>query len=154
MAGILFTDDRLVLAGCRSNGVITGIGGKKKGDETAYHTAIREMLEEIFELDPLPDVLLKEVYEKVTSYHVIAGTYTVFLCSFDDLKEVIDIVCSHDVKSRVYDNLPKNIEQLIFNRHSSEKSEFSHLVLLPYFSNTRIENFFLKDIKMFLNGIP
>ena len=154
MAGILFTDERMVLAGCRSNGVITGIGGKKKNDETPYKTAVRESLEEIFELKVIPEELLADVYGKINSYNVVSGAYTIFLCTFCDLKEIIDIVRSYDVTSAVYDELPRSMEDLLLNRHPSDKSEFSHLVLLPYFCNTRIENYFLKDIKMFLNTIP
>jgi hypothetical protein len=154
MAGILFTDERMVLAGCRSNGVITGIGGKRKQDETPYKTAVRETLEELFELEVIPEELMNDVYANITSYNVISGPYTIFVCTFHDLKEIIDMVRSYTVKSAVYDELPRSLEELIFNRHFSEKSEFTHLVLLPYFCNTRIENYFLKDIKMFLNTIP
>jgi hypothetical protein len=153
MAGILFTDQRMVLAGSRSNGVITGIGGKKKGDETPYKTAIREMLEEIFELEEMPETLMTEVFERIIAYDVISGAYTIFMCSFDDLKEIIDIVRNHRVKSVVYDELPRNIEELIFNRFHCEKSEFTHLVLLPYVPSMRIENYFLKDIRTFLNSV-
>ena len=55
MAGIMFTDKNSVLAGYSSHKLaITGIGGKKKGDETAIQTAIRETVEELFELEEIP----------------------------------------------------------------------------------------------------
>jgi hypothetical protein len=154
MAGILFTDSRMVLAGYRTDGSITGIGGKKKDSETPYETAIREMLEEIFELEKIDDKLFFDVYKSISSYDILAGKYTIFVCTFDDLKEIIDIVHSHGIRSKVYNQLPKTIEELIFNRSSHPRSEFSHLVLLPYSQTIKIENYFMKDIKMFLKTMP
>jgi hypothetical protein len=88
MAGILFTDERMVLAGCRSNGVITGIGGKRKQDETPYKTAVRETLEELFEYKKVPVKMIEAVIESVPYKKIIKnGSYVFLLYSFPIIKQ-------------------------------------------------------------------
>ena len=67
MAGIMFTDGKLVLAGYNSKHLfISGIGGKIKENETPILTAVRETVEELFELEEIPGRLLDRLYEKLT----------------------------------------------------------------------------------------
>jgi hypothetical protein len=48
-AGIIFTDNKHVLAGYQKNKFFSGVGGKKeKTDRNSKFTAVREMLEELF----------------------------------------------------------------------------------------------------------
>jgi hypothetical protein len=151
MAGIMFTDQSMVLAGYRSGGLITGIGGKREGNELPFQTAIREMLEELFEFDNLSSEVFQQVHDTISSTEVIMGAYTVFMCSFYDLKKILSML--KDSTSKLYDRFPLTIEELVLNRRRDKKCEFTHLVLLPFSPNLRIQNCFLKDISLFLNTV-
>ena len=62
MAGIMFTNGSLVLSGySQHKNKLTGIGGKKENNELPYETALRETMEELFELKEIPTELYKNI---------------------------------------------------------------------------------------------
>ena len=72
MAGILFTDETLVLAGYNEfHEHVTGFGGKKKNNEYPYETAIREVVEELLEVHSIPENIYKEICEQITFDNVV-----------------------------------------------------------------------------------
>jgi hypothetical protein len=153
MAGILFTDGKLVLAGFNHHRFcITGIGGKKKDNETPVQTAVREMLEELFELDGVPDSLKKTIMNVLTFDNVMSNqTYTVFIMNFNDLQRVCREVFATNCPSKVYDEIPLTISDLLLKRKILRDSEFSHLSLLPCVYNISLDQNLLSDIYFFKN---
>lgn len=156
MAGILFTNDKLVLAGySQHKKQITGIGGKQKDNELPYQTAIRETLEELFEFVEIPEDLINEISASIVLVNIIGSkSYSVFILSFFDLQNIIDIVNKYsNLESNVYRKIPKNISDLLLNRQSYKDAELKHLVLIPVCEYIEIEKYFMNDIKVFKNMI-
>ena len=150
MAGVLFTDNNTVLAGYKDcNKSITGIGGKQNEGETVWGTAIREMIEELFELETIPQELFNKVYNDISSTNaILRKDYHIFILDFQDLAQVLKIVGSfNNVKSKVYNRIPTTIMELILSRIPNNTCEFTHLVLLPCKTEISIEKYFLNDIK-------
>jgi len=134
MAGILFTDDKFVLGGySHHKQSITGIGGKKVGNETPPETALRETLEELFEFIEIPETLTRLASTVLPFNNLMSrGGYTTFIMDFNDLSILLNTLSMvPGLKSNVYDVLPKNINELVMNRKAYPSAEFSHIVLLP-----------------------
>jgi hypothetical protein len=141
MAGILFTDDKFVLAGYNPHKrAITGIGGKAKHNETPTQTAMRETIEELFELEEIPETLTRLLNNAIVFDNMMTrGGYTVFIMSFGDLDIILRTLhMVTNLKSNVYDVLPNNLNELIMNRKVNPNAELSHILLMPY---EKIEGF-------------
>jgi hypothetical protein len=151
MAGILFTNKNYALAGYNSRKErITGIGGKKQGFELPYETALRESIEEIFELEFLTSSMLRQLSEKVTFDTCFSnGEYTTFIMSFDDLEVLIRTVCQFNVKSIVYDSIPQTINELILFRKPNPNAELKWLMLVPLERTMKFSSSLLFDIETF-----
>jgi len=150
MAGILFTDGRLVLAGYNSKHLlISGIGGKAKENETPIQTAIRETVEELFELEEIPYILFERFYEKLTFDRLFfKSEYTTFIMTFNDLKCIFKVLSEFELKSRVYDKIPTTLEELLMTRRGGE---LSHILILPCVDNIVLDKLFIGDIQTFKN---
>lgn len=154
MAGILFTDRNLVLAGYNQHKFsITGIGGKKKDGEKPHQTAVREMLEELFEFVEIPERLTRIICDYFKFDNLIcAKNYTTFVMSFEELNIIMSLFkFAGDLQSRVYDTIPLTIADLLFNRKIDVGAEFSHLALIPCTYNLSLDHHFLQDIYAFKN---
>jgi len=154
MAGILFTDGKHVLAGYNQHTMkISGIGGKAKEGETVIHTAIRETVEELFELEEIPKELTELLYNNLTFDDLFfKGNYTTFTMDFNyDLEVFFNSMTNFELKSKVYDTLPKSLEDLIMTRKVSPTVEMSHLMLLPCVYNIFLDDSLLLDIYTFKN---
>ena len=153
-AGCLFTDGKHVLAGYqphKKNPVITGIGGTSKEGEQPFDTAIREMLEELFELERIPADLIKDVKLIIPRKRIVIDKYTIFAYSFDDLYIIMQLVCNHTCKSRIYNELPTNLLELISDRKwNSRRQEITDLALLPLVSNLSISKEFINDVNSYM----
>jgi hypothetical protein len=150
MAGIMFTDNNSVLGGYNSHTLaITGIGGKKKGDETSIQTAIRETVEELFEFEEIPNELLEFLFNNLTFNTVFSrGGYSTYVMDFQyDLEVMLDSIHRYSLKSRVYDPLPQTLADLLLKRKNDINAEFSHLVLLPFARTIDIAGCFINDIR-------
>jgi hypothetical protein len=149
MAGILFTDNKFVLAGYNPHKLaITGIGGKARAGETPTQTALRETIEELFELEEIPETLIRLLNVTLVFDNVMVRSgYSIFIMNFNDLDLMISTLhMIHNLKSRVYDNLPVNLNQLIMNRKVDSRAEFSHILLMPYEENITLARSFVNDI--------
>jgi hypothetical protein len=154
-AGCIFTNGRHVLGGyqpSKATPCISGIGGKKEGDEEFIETAMREMLEELFGIYNRKDLtksLMAIPYERL----LISGDYLNVVYNFDGLVKILEELRNLYAVSSLYMELPLTLTELILNRLPVD-SEISHLCLLPVVKHTRgtpfVENCFMKDIVMLL----
>jgi len=153
-AGCLFTDGKHVLAGYqphKKNPTITGIGGTCKEGEEPFNTAIREMLEELFELEKIPSHLLDEIKLLIPRKKLVLDNYTMFAYSFEDLHLIMHIICKHNCKSPVYDELPITLLDLISDRKwYSRRQEITDLALIPLVSNINIDKAFINDVNSYM----
>jgi hypothetical protein len=145
-AGILFVNrypnPTHYLAGYQpKRGGITGIGGKKEaGDGSAYHTAIREMLEELLGIHDARwhQYVLRILQERYKPCCTMTSAgYTTYVLTFKDMLAIM-----YDVKhefskyncifSTIYTrNLPETLEDVLFNRKPSPSDEVKELAILP-----------------------
>ena len=157
-AGCVFMNYTHVLAGYqpkKHNPCISGIGGKREGDETYLHTAIREMVEELFGMYEQTSVI-EEIKLIEVKMIIIRKTYIIVLYSFEDLIKIMEIVSKGCVETPLYDAIPLTIEDLILKRKLCD-AEISHLVLLPVVSHPRdkpfVDGSFLKDLAVILEEL-
>ena len=149
-AGCIFINNSLVLSGYqkkKTNYFISGIGGKKQNEDVNYiHTAIREMIEELFEIYIIPNKLLEELYEIKPLKINYSNKYVNIVYSFDHLDEMLEILYSYNLKSPLYISFPSCLNELIFNRKINN-NEVTHLCLLPFVkTEIKIDKNFIKDI--------
>lgn len=154
-AGCIFTDGKYALAGYQQNKgrpSISGLGGSKKNGETFMDTALRETLEELFEVYDIEQKLLKELKAISPRRLYQSDDYVSVIYSFDDLQRFLTILKrSTKVKATVlYKIFPKSVYELIHNRVIVSTSEISYLMLVPLLKhkpgNPFIDPLFLKDI--------
>jgi len=157
-AGIVFMNEYHILTGLQTKyckrkifDIITGLGGKKEGNETVIETGIREILEELFEFQNnqiTPNLILKLYLGIVPKKCINVNGYVMIICDFDDLLFILKEV--HILKSPLYDTMPLTIWDLIIKRKINVnmiKQEICQLCLLPV--NTNLNNwkneYMLKD---------
>ena len=157
-AGCVFMNNTHVLAGYqpnKPNPCISGIGGKREGDETYLDTAIREMIEEIFGIYNATSII-EQVKLIEVKMIIIRKTYIIVLYSFEDLVKIMEIVSKECVDTPMYDSIPLTIEDLIFKRRLCD-AEISHLVILPVVSHPRdkpfVDGSFLKDLSVIIQEL-
>jgi hypothetical protein len=150
MAGILFTNRIMVLCGYKSEKQsITGIGGKMYKGETACQTAVRETIEELFEFENIPTVLLSNLVDVLIFDNLMAYRgYTTFIMDFYELDKIFTEVGKFNLKSRCYQTIPKNLIELVMCRIPNNTVELSHLALIPAESCT-VDRHLMSDIHTF-----
>lgn len=155
MAGIFFTDGNLFLCGySQHKNKITGIGGKKQNNELPYETALRETLEEMFEFHNIPFELLNELNASLRFDNIISSKkYTNFIMSFHDLQLILNIINKYNLKSRVYKTLPKNFNELIYQREFVNNTEISKLYFFPLKENPDFDFSLNLDILRYLQTL-
>lgn len=148
-AGCLFTNNVHVLgAWQRKSRMISGIGGKREEDETYMQTALRELIEELFEVKP-SNILLWTLEDVIKPKKVfLTGSYVNVVYSFEDLEMILTFTKYYCKSSLLYDTFPSNYINLIIERKNIVSSEIGELVLLPYNKNIRIDQNFIKDISI------
>jgi hypothetical protein len=149
-AGCMFLGENHVLAGFQNKPApcISGIGGKKQGDEIFFETAIREMLEELLGIynTDLIDPLLYIEYEKVVNN----GDYYIVVYTFSALEKMLRLVKHLGCSSPFYSELPLSVCDLVFKRKTSYANaaqEITHLCILPLTAGP-IKRHFLEDLRM------
>ena len=132
-AGVVFTDGKLILAGyqpLKKTPFISGIGGSKEPGESYKETALREMVEELFEVPP-PAGLIAELKKHKPNRVLHTGTYVRLVYTFEDLDAMLKLMKTYSLKSPLYDTFPETLMELLFERRPKAKVEISHLCLLP-----------------------
>jgi hypothetical protein len=150
-AGCIFIDKNLILSGYQkknSKYIISGIGGKKENnDKNPNHTAIREMIEELFDVTTLPDKLLNELIEIKPKKIITSKNHVNFIFTFFQLDEMLEIMYDYKIRSNLYPIFPTCINELLFNRKINNNCEILHLCLLPIVkTKIIIDNDFMNDI--------
>jgi hypothetical protein len=163
-AGSVFTDGKIILAGyqpLKRSPTISGIGGKKEEGETYLETAIRETIEELFEVFDFPKTLITDIKSVIPQRIIQNGKYIMIVYNFADLEEILKIVKKYKILSPLYDKVPMNLMDLIFTRklvYSNPdpfwKPEISHLSLLPIVNHKGIhfvDSGFIEDMPILLD---
>ena len=153
-AGVLFTDGKHVLAGYQPGKrvpCITGIGGCREKGEIRIDTALRETVEELYDIKKLPPGLLKKLKSMCVPIETFQnGSYVVFVLNFQDLEKILKTCMEFKVDTSIYKEYPLTLSDLIFNRDILLSSEITHLALLPFVRHegkTLVSPDFLKDIR-------
>jgi hypothetical protein len=147
-AGCIFTDGNYVLAGYqpKADYNISGFGGNRIGNETYIQTALRETLEELFEIKP-PEYLISHLEKTLTPVYIhLNGSYVLVQYTFEDLVKLLDHSKPIRKQTFIYDTFPESLSDLIFNRKYTVCSEVQQLCLLPFKSNIKIHDGFKLDI--------
>lgn len=160
-AGCLFFNDQFLLAGYqprKQRPVLSGLGGKKEEGEEIWTTALRETIEELFELSTVPAVWIEQIQCSVPHKGFLKnGEYVSVLYSFEDLQTILEILKMMGCKSEFYDEFPTNLLALLFHRKQLETlPEVSHLTFLPLVLHALDTPFvspqFLKDMRLLLQS--
>jgi hypothetical protein len=133
-AGVFFTDKTHVLVGEQNDihtTALSGIGGKKEYNETYMDTAIREMVEELFDNMYISKELIQKLKKLYTPEMVFqVHTYISVVYSFDDLESMLHTIAEFGLKSRVYERMPLTLNALIENRILTFDSEIKNITVL------------------------
>ena len=156
-AGCIFTDGNLILAGyqpTKEAPIISGLGGKREGDEFLEETAIRETVEELFEIHTLPTGLVQRIEKECIPGKVLQnGAYGIIVYNFKDLEKFLRICRSYKLVSPLYTKFPRTLDQLLFGRVVGSNSvEVTHLALLPVVSQQVIDPSFIEDIESLIKN--
>ncbi len=159
-AGCIFHNEQFILAGYqprKQKPVLSGLGGRKEGDEECIVTALRETIEELLDLQTVPLDFIREIQESIPfERYIQSGDYVSFLYSFDDLQKMLELLKCKGIHSELYDEFPTNLLALLFNRKQlAYPAEISHLVLFPLVNHPKdapfVSPYFLKDIRLLLS---
>jgi hypothetical protein len=158
-AGCIFCNSQFILAGYqprKQKPCISGLGGKREGSEDVYYTALRETIEELFELQTVPSEWIEFLSKTYIPNQILQnGDYVSVIYSFEDLTGLLHYLHEKGCKSELYEEFPTNLLSLLFNRKLLEyPAEISHLTLLPLVNHSKENPFvaphFLKDIRLLL----
>ncbi len=155
-AGCIFTDGNLILAGYQPTKlapIISGLGGKREGDEFLEETAIRETVEELFEIKTLPSGLVQRIERDCVPRKILQnGAYGIIVYNFKDLDKILRICSSYKIVSPLYTKFPRTLDQLLFGRLQGSLAEVTHLALLPFVSEQVIDPSFIEDMQILLRN--
>jgi hypothetical protein len=159
-AGIIFTDGRHILGGYqpkKRTPFISGIGGMKEPGETYMITAIRETLEELFDLENIPEELLNKLNQELKNKQIMQNnTYISIICTFEDLQIIFNLLKKHNIESRLYDEIPNNLYDLIFKRKINKDSEIAQLCILPLVNHDKknlfVDSYFISDFAQLIDN--
>lgn len=162
-AGTVFANRTHVLAGYQSQKripFISGIGGLRQPGESALECALRETVEELFEISPVPAGLLRRLQTELPTRPTLQKEgFTMFLYTMDDLLQLLRIVGEYGLGSPLYEEgIPRCLSDLLFFRTVPEDSEtlpeLSHLTLLPLVAHRSstpfVAPYFVKDMAAIL----
>jgi hypothetical protein len=149
-AGCVFMNQTHILAAYQPNKKrphISGFGGKRMAEETFLQTALRETVEELFDLE-VPQKLLRALSQSVFPTRVVLrGSYVCVIYTFDQLMDILQI-CKKFLEKTVYPVFPETLEELILKRQPRATSELGHLCLLPLVKDLQIDPLFLEDLNL------
>lgn len=160
-AGCVFTDGGLILGGYQPYKMypfISGIGGARENGEDHLETALRETVEELFNIrEPdIPSNLISTLVEQFIPRTIIQnGSYVMLVYNFKDLDKFLAICKSYKVVSPLYAKFPTTLDSLLFTRNGRKGDpEISQLAILPVVpdhdpDNPFVDPRFISDMAMF-----
>jgi len=155
-AGCIFTNQIHILAGYQPNKTtpyISEFGGNRLEGEPYEHTAVREMIEELFDIEATYD-MIAWILNNLKPIRSIKHTgYMVLQYTFEDLDKIINYLEPHGINSTLYKVWPKNLHDLIFTRTPTKSSEISTICILPFARKITIDEKFKKDIDEIMESI-
>ena len=133
-AGILCFSNTHVLAGVQKykKRQIGGFGGKCENVDVDFRdTAIREFLEELFNIRATPTLAACiDPFLTIPTY-VASHDYAIFFITLTDLELILDNLTYAGAKSPYYpEGFPRTISQLISERSMKVNGEISRVLLL------------------------
>jgi hypothetical protein len=154
-AGCIFTNETHILAGYQPNKktpYISGFGGKRIGDEDFRVTAIRETLEELFDMTDIPMDLINHINDKITPINIlINGSHINLVMSFNHIINIMSYLREYNAHTYIYPNgIPTSIPELLFEREAKVTSEIKHLCILPIDKILPVDPLFAEDLIMLL----
>ena len=152
-AGILFQDDKNFLSGWNpSIDSWSGFGGKRRGFETSIETAIREVVEEIFQVNPGTDDI-SVLEEQLSPFDFKQnGDYVVFFMNVSSLFQISLFLEKKGYRSPLYSSFPTNVIDIVEARILPEVNtyEVTHLCFLDAsFSSGPIDKYFKSDLLLY-----
>jgi len=159
-AGCIFTNGTTLLAGYqqkKGESIISGLGGSRQGEETFMETALRETIEELFDVEHIDPVFLENLtinlHPKDVTFMKVKdwGIYITVIYSYSDLEKLLDYTHKSVKRSSLYKTFPDTICKLLLNRiiPTGSPPEITHLTLVPLDStiaNATISPDLLEDI--------
>ena len=138
-AGCIFTNGNVLLGGYQPHKAppsISGIGGGREGDDrSVFHTAMRETLEELFNLKGVNAALIDTLYRKLPPVKFLVtdvpgwGAYVAIMYTFKDLETILRM--REIPRSDLYVRRPLTLQDLLLKLTVRADIELSHLCLLP-----------------------
>ena len=136
---------------------VSGLGGSKKPDEHFMDTAIRETIEELFDIYDHPKRMIDELKMIQPKNVYQNGTYINVIYSFIDLRTFLLIMSKYKTNVKLYRNFPCTLHTLLNERLIQKASEVSHLILLPLVDHDPatpfVDPLFVKDMSAIKNLI-
>lgn len=149
VGGCLFTNGTHVLAGLQTKHglqMISGFGGKALENEDSLHAAMRETIEELFEIFDAPMAIDEILMNFIPRKFLHNGDYTILVYDFHDLHDFMLILAGHHLQSPLYQTFPMTFEELLLKRQPREQSEIQSLALLPFDATMQLDSLFLSDL--------
>ena len=154
-AGVVFTDGKHILAGYqpyKAKPCISGIGGSSEPGENYLTTAIREMLEELFEPSndsaKLQNLNLQIQAKYIPKRIIQSGDYTMIIYNFNDLESILEFIHENGLITPLYTVFPLSLIDLIRERKVEIGVEISHFALLPLIRQVSIDSNLISDIQL------
>jgi hypothetical protein len=157
-AGVIFTNGNIMLCGFQPHKrvpCISGIGGKCNPGEEPIITALREMIEELFEIKQVSNEILWSLQSIVPKTQFVHHSYYITMYSFQDLHKMLHILYDLNIQSPLYTVMPLTLDDLIMKRKTDEVyCEISNLALLPIIGECNpskiIDPFLIEDMRAIL----
>lgn len=126
--------------------VISGVGGKRNEGESPQETAMRETIEELFDIEEVSKDLINSLTcELPVMKMLVTNTYTNYVYSFEDLNKLLAIVRTH-INTPLYETFPLTVSDLLLNCKYNSRSELPILCLVPISQNLTFDQYFVNDI--------
>ena len=155
-AGILFLENTSFLSGFQRKQMRwSGFGGKAFPDETPAKTAVRETVEELFEVD-LSENDIEQLIEQLSIWHEYSSKgYIFFVLPFSGITTISEFLEEKGYTSRVYPQFPKSITSLISQRIISNAKEIEKINLFTFSDiqefQLAFDKHFLSDLRFFID---
>ena len=126
----------------------SGFGGKRRGDETAWQTALREVVEELFGLRIKKDDL-HSLYQKLTPFEFFQNdSYVCFICPLRTVFEISAYLEGFGYKSPFYIKFPITLDELLVSRNCETVKfpEITDLQLISLPFEQPLDPYFVSDL--------